>query len=216
MSRRLGILGTSGLATEVLLVAQCVNAVWQRWDEFFLIGPDPVSVPHGVTYGGSDAEVLDASFECDIAAGIGSPSTRAGAVAPYLEQGSRFEFPTLIHPRAVLDGALGRIELGRGNVICAGSVFTCDVRVGDFNHFNLNTTVGHGAVIGSYNVINPGSNLSGGVTIGDRILVGTGAQILENLRISDNATVGAGALVNRSVSPGNTVVGVPARPLERP
>ena len=215
MSRRLGILGTGGLAPEVLLVAQRVNDVERHWDEFFLIGPDPSSVPNGLAYGGSDAEILEETFECDIAVGIGDPKVRALAVAPYLAQEPRFGFPTLIHPRAVIEAAIDRIQLGRGNVICAGSVFTCDVRVGDFNHFNLNTTVGHGSVIGSYNVINPGSNLSGGVTIGNRVLIGTGVQILEGLQVSDNATVGAGALVNRPVSADDTVVGVPARSLER-
>jgi sugar O-acyltransferase (sialic acid O-acetyltransferase NeuD family) len=215
VSRRLGILGTAGLATEVHLVAQRVNDVEHQWDDFFLIGPDPSSVPDGLVYGGSDADILEATFECDIAVGIGDPSNRASAVAPYLAQEPRFGFPTLIHPRAVIEIESDRIHLGRGNVICAGSVFTCDVRVGDFNYFNLNTTVGHGAVIGSYNVVNPGSNLSGGVTIGDRVLIGTGVQILEGLQVSDDAVVGAGALVNRPVVQADTVVGVPARSLDR-
>ena len=45
--------------------------------------------------------------------------------------------------------------------------------------------------------------------------VGGGATILPNLRIGAGATVGAGAVVTKDVPPGATVVGNPARILER-
>jgi serine acetyltransferase len=97
--------------------------------------------------------------------------------------------------------------------VTAGCIFTCDIRVGDFNLFNLQTTVGHDAQIASGCVINPSVNLSGGVVVGDRVLIGTGAQILENRTIGSGATIGAGAVVTRDVEAGTTVVGVPAKPI---
>lgn len=45
--------------------------------------------------------------------------------------------------------------------------------------------------------------------------IGSGATILPGLTIGAGATVGAGAVVTRSVAPGATVVGNPARNLER-
>jgi serine acetyltransferase len=58
-------------------------------------------------------------------------------------------------------------------------------------------------------------NISGGVDIGRGVLVGTGAQILQYVRVGDGATVGAGAVVRSDVPAGVTVVGIPAKPLEK-
>jgi serine acetyltransferase len=69
--------------------------------------------------------------------------------------------------------------------------------------------------VGTGSVLNPTVNVSGGVDIGKRVLVGTGAQILQYIRVGDDATVGAGAMVHRDVEPGQTVAGVPARPLAK-
>ncbi len=48
--------------------------------------------------------------------------------------------------------------------------------------------------------------------IGDNVDIGQGAQILGGIRIADNVRIGAGAVVIKDVlTPGVTVVGVPAR-----
>lgn len=215
MTKTLIILGTSGLAHEVLLIATRVNEIDHRWDEFGFVGPDPDPAPAGARYLGTDDELLASDAACDVVAGIGDPQVRDRALHPYLEREGRFEFPNLIHPLALLDQAAGRVSFGRGNVVFAGASFTCDIRVGDFNCFNPNATVGHDAVVGSATVVNPGANISGWVRVGDRVLVGTGAQILAHVLVGDDAVVGAGALVRGDVAAGDTVVGVPARPLPR-
>jgi acetyltransferase-like isoleucine patch superfamily enzyme len=46
-----------------------------------------------------------------------------------------------------------------------------------------------------------------------RASIGSGAVILGAVRIGEGALVGAGAVVTKDVSPGETVVGSPARPL---
>lgn len=51
------------------------------------------------------------------------------------------------------------------------------------------------------------------VTIGVDVWIGAGAIIMPGVTIGDAAIVGAGAVVTRDVSAGQTVVGVPARPL---
>jgi serine O-acetyltransferase len=51
--------------------------------------------------------------------------------------------------------------------------------------------------------------------LGDDVRLGAYAQILGDVRIGSGARVGAMSVVLRDVSPGETVVGIPARPVRR-
>ncbi len=52
-------------------------------------------------------------------------------------------------------------------------------------------------------------------TVGNGVIIGAGAKVLGNILIGDGARVGANAVVVQPVAPGVTVVGIPARPVER-
>jgi serine O-acetyltransferase len=52
-------------------------------------------------------------------------------------------------------------------------------------------------------------------TLGDRVVVGAGATVLGPVRLGTGARVGAGSVVIRDVEPGQVVVGIPARPVDR-
>lgn len=52
-------------------------------------------------------------------------------------------------------------------------------------------------------------------TLGNGVIVGAGAKILGAIEVGDGARVGANAVVIEAVPAGTTVVGVPARPVER-
>ncbi|HTW27456.1 MAG TPA: serine O-acetyltransferase [Acetobacteraceae bacterium] len=52
-------------------------------------------------------------------------------------------------------------------------------------------------------------------TLGDNVIVGAGAKILGAITIGDGARVGANAVVVQAVPAGTTVVGIPARPVDR-
>ncbi len=52
-------------------------------------------------------------------------------------------------------------------------------------------------------------------TIGNNVIIGAGAKVLGAILIGDNARVGANAVVVAAVPAGTTVVGIPARPVER-
>lgn len=216
MRRNLIVLGSSGLAREMAMVAEQIDAREHRWNFMGFVGASMEEQGRDLGLGpvlGDDAWLLAQELEADLVVGVGYPKVRASILSRYLAAGDRFQFPNLVHPSATLD--FRRVEMGRGNVVTAGVAMTCDIRIGDFNLFNLNVTVGHDATIGSFDVFNPSVNVSGYVRVGDRVLVGTGAQILENLSVGADATVGAGAVVRADVEPGQTVVGVPAKPVTR-
>jgi serine O-acetyltransferase len=52
-------------------------------------------------------------------------------------------------------------------------------------------------------------------TIGSNVIIGAGAKILGAITVGENARVGSNAVVLQSVPAGTTVVGIPARPVER-
>lgn len=151
---------------------------------------------------------FDSEVPINVVIGIGTPEARA-RVFEQLSVKENLLFPNLIHPNVV--GDWDNIKLGKGNIICAGNIFTTDIEIGDNNLFNLGCTVGHDTKIGKNNVFNPSVNISGGVDIRDNILVGTGAQILQYLYININSTIGAGAVVTKDITDDGTYVGVPAK-----
>jgi serine O-acetyltransferase len=52
-------------------------------------------------------------------------------------------------------------------------------------------------------------------TIGRNVIIGAGAKILGDILVGEDARVGANAVVVQDVQPGVTVVGIPARAVER-
>jgi hypothetical protein len=116
----------------------------------------------------------------------------------------------------ILDG----VEVGEGAIICPFVTLTSNIRIGRHFHANLYSYVAHDCVIGDFVTFAPGVKCNGNVRIEDHAYLGTGAIIRqgtpgEPLVIGRGAVVGMGAVVTKSVPDGVTVVGNPARPLER-
>jgi sugar O-acyltransferase (sialic acid O-acetyltransferase NeuD family) len=189
---------------------------------------------HILPAGGFSHEVAALALACDFsdsyyyddykqAAGIKSPSESKEGAAVALAIGSSeerkniysslkgdYHFPSLIHPSALLMSP-DTIRIGKGAIICAGSILTTNISLGDFVIINLHSSVGHDCNLGDFVSLMPGARLSGGVILEDGVYVGTNASILPGLRIGAGATIGAGAVVTKDVAPNSTVVGVPAK-----
>jgi sugar O-acyltransferase (sialic acid O-acetyltransferase NeuD family) len=117
--------------------------------------------------------------------------------------------PPLVHPRAT---ASPSAEVGAGSVVFAGSVLGSAVRIGVNAVLYSAVVVEHECVLGDHVYLSPGVILSGQVTVGTGAFLGAGAVVLPGLRIGAGAVVAAGAVVTADVAPGQTVMGVPARP----
>ena len=144
-----------------------------------------------------------------VAMGIGEPAIRRKILEKLLPN-KMLTWPNLIHPLARLHDR-ANISMGRGNIICDGNILTTNVNLGDFNIINLCCTLGHDALLGDYCSLMPTVNVSGGAILEDEVYVGTGAKLIMATTLGKGSVVGAGAVVNKDVSPGVTVKGVPAK-----
>ena len=110
--------------------------------------------------------------------------------------------------------------LGVGAILCPFVTISSNTRIGKHFHANLYPYVAHDCVIGDYVTFAPNVQCNGNVHIGDGVYIGTGAMIRQGtvdqpLTIGAGAVIGMGAVVTKPVAAGVTVVGNPARVLER-
>lgn len=210
--RKLFIYGSGGFAREVAWLAE--EAGFEIMG-FIDDNPDKIgSLINGIEVFSLEEARFYVS-EASLVIAVGSPQTREKL---YFKASSiGFSFATLVHPRVEKSKF---IEMGEGTVIAAGSILTTNISLGKHVQINLDCTIGHDVVMEDFATLAPGVHVSGWVRIGKRAYIGTGAVIIngkegEPIVIGDDATVGAGAVVTREVPPGTTVVGVPAKPLQK-
>ena len=211
LMKKIYIFGAGGFAKEVYFLIHDINKEKAVYEIGGFLDVNPAT--HKIQIGKNEFDVFDetaffakeVSVDTCFAVGIGNPKILKKIHDKYFP---KFDFPNLIHPRTI--GLFESIEMGKGNIVTAGCIFTIDTKLGSCNIFNLHSTIGHDSVIGSCNVISPGSNLSGKLTMGDGNLIGANATVLENLTIHDHSVIGAGSVVRNDVESNQTVIGNPA------
>lgn len=141
--------------------------------------------------------------------GIGSggrPMARRRAVEAAALVGARFL--DFVHSTALVDPSA---RIGTGAQILAGAIVQPGCSLGRNILINTAAVLEHDVRIGHHTHVAPRACLCGGVEIGHTVHVGAGAIVIQGLKIGNEAVIGAGAVVTRSVPPGATVVGNPAR-----
>lgn len=115
---------------------------------------------------------------------------------------------------------MDEVVLAQGAALSPFVTLTSNIKIGKCFHANLYSYVEHDCVIGDYVTFAPGVKCNGNIHIEDHVYIGTGAVIKQGtlekpLVIGKGAVVGMGAVVTKSVPPGVTVIGNPARILEK-
>jgi sugar O-acyltransferase (sialic acid O-acetyltransferase NeuD family) len=216
-TKQIAIYGAGGFAREVAWLAQSCDISDQQYQVVCFVDDNPAK--EGQILNNIPVMTLPVARiqfpTAKLVGGIGTPKAREHVIQKSAAAG--FDFETIIHPRVEHSEW---IEIGIGTVICAGNILTTNIVLGQHIQINLDCTIGHDVIMGDYTTLAPGVHVSGCVRFGKRVYVGTGAVIINGTQenpiiIGDDAVIGAGACVTKSISPGITVVGVPAKPLEK-
>lgn len=206
------IYGTGGMGREVAQLALDLNADGAAVRVAGFLSDDAgvhdteiagIPVLGGATY------LAQRPGRFDVTLAVGAPAVKRRLAAQSASVVR--SFPTLVHPTVVRSG---RVRIGQGSVICAGTVLTVDIAVGDFATVNVACTISHDAVLADYVTLAPGVSICGNVFIGEGCDFGTGAKVIHGRHIGEWAIVGAGATVCGDLPANCTAVGVPARPIK--
>lgn len=211
--REIAIFGVGGFGREVLALIKDINKVKPTWNivGFFDDGHEKGELINGFPVLGKTEELNRWPTPISLAVSIGNPKVKKNIIDKV--SNPLVDYPTLIHP-LVWVGDKEFVEIGKGCIICAGTLITTNIKIEDFVILNLGCTVGHDSVIKKYSSFMPSGNISGEVTIGEGVYVGTGAKIINQLEIGEYTIVGAGAVVSKTLPARCTAVGVPAKPIK--
>ena len=205
------IIGAGGFGREVAWLVERINNVTPTWNIKGFI--DDNEKLHGtkegkyIVLGGCDylQEVESAYAVC----AVGSAKVRKIIIEKLKK--SSVKFATVIDPSVLISDS---VEIGEGTIICAGTIITVDIKIGNHVIINLDCTLGHDDVIEDYVTIYPSVNVSGNVTIGECTELGTGMQVIQGKEITAETVIGAGSVVVKDIEEKGTWVGSPAKKIK--
>jgi len=206
------IIGAGGFGREVKMLIDQINEQKKTYliEGFYDDNSKLKNQINGLPLLGTVEDLSRREDNISVAMGIGIPKIKEEVFQKLSLK--KFNFPTLIHPNVFI--GKDEVTLGKGCVICANNIITCNIAIGDFVTLNLSCTTGHDTKINSFASFMPSVNISGEVIIGKAVYVGTGAKIINQLQIGENTIVGAGAVVAKSLPANCTAVGMPAKPIK--
>jgi sugar O-acyltransferase (sialic acid O-acetyltransferase NeuD family) len=215
--KRYAIYGASGCGRGVMPLAKLQLEASQDhdWDLVFLDDSVQTSTLNGhrvLTYAQWLSEPADSRYVC---VAIANGKIRESLVSQCIADSVSF-----FEVRAANVVELVDVEIGEGAVLCPFVTITSNIRIGKHFHANLYSYVEHDSVIGDFVTFAPGVHCNGNVNIEDYAYIGAGALLKQGkpgnpLTIGRGAIVGMGAVVTKNVAPGTTVIGNPARVMEK-
>ncbi len=206
------IVGAGGFGREVLAMIKAINLQRKTFSVLGFIDDNIAKGTqiHDLTILGKVADIEQTKAEGVVLA-IGNSSIRE-QVAKALP--ANVKRPNIIHPQTqFLDK--DRILMGEGCIVCAGNIFTTDIKMGDFCIVNLQCTIGHDAELENFVSVMPGVNISGGAKLKTGVYIGTGAKLIKATVIGAYSKVGAGAVVDADIAAHDIVVGIPAKSIKK-
>ncbi len=207
------IFGASGFGREVAWLVERINNSSPTWNLLGFIDDDDTiqgSTINGYKVLGKTEDIkkyYDAYFVC----AVGASRVRKKIVQNMKDVNPDVKFGTLIDPSVEISDF---VNLGEGTIICAHTIITVNISIGNHVIINLDCTIGHDAVLQDFVTMYPSVNVSGITNIGYAVELGTGMQIIQGKSIGDYSIIGAGAVVVKDIPSKCTAVGSPAKPIK--
>jgi sugar O-acyltransferase (sialic acid O-acetyltransferase NeuD family) len=207
--KNLYIIGAGGFGREVAWLVERINLIQPTWNLKGFIDDNVViqgNVLNGYKIVGGCDYLQNLNEDVWVVCAIGSSRVRKKIIEK-IEDYKHIRFATLIDPDARYSEL---VKFGEGTIICADTIITVNVSIGNHVIVNLDCTIGHDVVMHDFVTLYPSVNISGNVTIGECTELGTGMQIIQGKVIRSNTIIGAGAVVVRNIDEMGTYVGIPA------
>ena len=207
--KNIAIVGAGGFGREIKMLIDQINELEKKYTfiGYFDDGKEKGSLVNGYPVIGCISDLNFVEENLSVVLALGNPIFKRNAVEEI--NNAKINYETLIHPSVIIGS--DAVNIGRGTIICAGSIITCNIEIKDFVTINLACTIGHDSVIENYVSIMPGVNVSGEVILNEGVYVGTGSKIINQVAVGDYAIIGAGAVVSKSLPENCTAVGIPAK-----
>jgi sugar O-acyltransferase (sialic acid O-acetyltransferase NeuD family) len=209
---KIAIFGGGGFCREVKMLIDQINNYEKKYEfiGYFDDGVPKGTILDGYNFLGGINELNTFSDKLLLVVSIANTQIKRKIIESI--NNSNISYPILIHPSCIIGDH--NIKIGEGTIICALTIITINVEIGNHVVLNLACTVGHDTVIGSYSSFMPSVNISGEVSIGENVYCGTGVKIINQVTIGEGTIIGAGALVHKDLPSHCTAVGFPAKPIK--
>jgi sugar O-acyltransferase (sialic acid O-acetyltransferase NeuD family) len=209
--KKIAIIGAGGFGREVKMLIDQINFKNKVYEfiGFFDDGVEKNTMINGCPVLGSIEDINKVEYPLSISMAIGNPLTKISILEKI--NNKKISFETLIHPNALIGEY---VEIGKGSIICAGNILTCNIEIKNFVTINLMCSVGHDTVLENFVSIMPGVNVSGEVVLEEGVYIGTGAKIINQVKVGKYSIIGSGAVVSKSIPENCTAVGVPAKTIK--
>lgn len=202
------VIGGGGFAKEVIWLANDCNRKVRG-----VLDDNPATHGcelQGVNVLGSIDSWVNYAKYCEFVIAIGNPRVRK-LVAKKMNKLGAPNFTSLIHPSVRFSNT---VNISVGAIVCAGTILTTDINLGEHCILNLNVTVGHECVIKDYVTVAPMAAISGNVTLGDLVEVGTGSVIRQGLTLENGSMLGMGGVLTKNIPERTIFAGNPAKKLK--
>jgi sugar O-acyltransferase (sialic acid O-acetyltransferase NeuD family) len=217
--RLYGILGVDGFGREVMPVAKdMINGIYgSKGSKLVFVDKEPfeINVINGIEVISEDEFIKHPATEKYFNIAIADYQIRE-RVSNKIEALGIKPFQIIAKNTFVGDNN----DIGEGAILCPFATITSDAKIGKYFHANIYSYVAHDCIVGDYVTFAPSVHCNGRVVVEDYAYIGTGVVIKqgnhnEPIIIGKGAVVGMGAVVTKNVAPYTTVIGNPARPMNK-
>ncbi len=213
MMKDLIIFGASGFGREVAWAVERINKATPTWNLLGFMDDDESiqgSEINGYKVLGKTSDVKEypnAYFVC----AVGASRVREKIINNMRGINPEIKFGIVVDPSVEKSDL---VTIGEGTIICAHTIITINISIGNHVIINLDCTIGHDVILNDFVTLYPSVNVSGVTNIGYGVELGTGMQVIQGNNVGDYSIVGAGAIVVKDIPEKCTAVGSPAKPIK--